>query len=90
MRAFCADYRAGATFDRAEDLASRQAGSKISAPLLFLYSKNGFPAKTGKPLSFWQNWAENVTGYEVDAGHFILEEAAESVSEHLLNHFNAP
>jgi haloacetate dehalogenase len=79
IRAFCEDYRAGATIDRALDDADFSAGRKIEAPLHFVWSHDGFPAQTGDPLGLWRAWATNVTGEAVEAGHFVQEENAEGV-----------
>ena len=47
VHAMCEDYRAGASIDRSLDLAGRARGTKIAAPLLFVWSKLGFPRSTG-------------------------------------------
>lgn len=74
LRAMCEDYRAGAGLDRAHDEADRAAGRRIRAPLRLVWSSRGFPAATGDPLGIWRGWAEDVSGTEVDAGHFAQEE----------------
>lgn len=79
IRAFCEDYRAGAGIDRALDDADFKAGRKIEAPLHFVWSSHGFPAKTGDPMGLWRSWAKTVTGNEVEAGHFVAEENPEGV-----------
>jgi haloacetate dehalogenase len=79
IRAFCEDYRAGATIDRAHDDADAKAGRKITAPLHFVWSQHGFPASTGQPLALWQKWADKVTGETVEAGHFAQEENPQGV-----------
>lgn len=79
IAAMCADYRAGATLDRACDEADFAAGRTISAPVHFLWSDHGFPAKTGDPLGIWRRWADQVTGQSVDAGHFAQEENPDAV-----------
>jgi haloacetate dehalogenase len=73
--AMCADYRAGATTDRALDLADRAAGHRIAAPLCFLWAESGFAARTGDPLGIWRRWASRVSGASCVAGHFAVEEA---------------
>ena len=70
----CEDYRAGASIDRSLDVADRARGTKIAAPLLFVWSKLGFPKSTGDPLSLWKSWSEDLSGAEIDSGHFIPEE----------------
>lgn len=79
IRAFCEDYRAGAGIDRALDEADFKAGHKIEAPLHFVWSSHGFPARTGEPMDLWRSWAKNVSGQSVRAGHFVPEENPEGV-----------
>ena len=86
IAAMCADYRAGATTDRAIDEAETR---KIAAPLKFLWAENGFPARTGDPLSIWRGWAENVSGSSCKSGHFAMEENPQAVLEAFLPFFTA-
>ncbi|MBD3764178.1 MAG: alpha/beta hydrolase [Rhodobacterales bacterium] len=79
MAAMCADYRAGATTDRAHDLADRAAGRRIAAPLHFLWGRHGFPARTGDAAAIWRRWADRVTDSSVDCGHFVMEEEPQAV-----------
>ncbi len=79
LHAMCADYRAGATTDRADDEADRAAGRKIAAPLRFLYAQSGFPARTGNPEAIWRRWALEVTATSCDSGHFVMEEDPDAV-----------
>jgi haloacetate dehalogenase len=79
LRSLCEDYRAGATIDRAHDEADRAAARRIAAPLHFVHSTHGFPARTGDPLGLWRGWADRVTGATIETGHFAPEEAPEAV-----------
>ncbi|RMH49564.1 MAG: alpha/beta hydrolase [Alphaproteobacteria bacterium] len=81
IAAMCADYRAGATFDRALDEADRSAGRRIAAPLRFLWSPGGFPAATGDPAGLWRAWADDVTDRSCTSGHFVPEENPDAVVE---------
>jgi haloacetate dehalogenase len=74
VAAMCADYRAGATTDRRQDEADRTAGARIVAPLMFVYARTGFPARTGDPAGLWRAWADDVTAMPADGGHFLPEE----------------
>jgi haloacetate dehalogenase len=74
VHAMCEDYRAGALVDRRLDLADKSTGARIAAPLLFVWSKHGFPAATGDPLGLWRAWAATLSGAEIDSGHFMPEE----------------
>ncbi|MFY0693326.1 MAG: alpha/beta hydrolase [Paracoccaceae bacterium] len=78
IHAMCADYRAGATFDRILDEADRAAGRKITAPLKLLYADRGFPAKTGDPTTLWKGWATEVSAEVCKSGHFVMEENPEA------------
>ena len=92
VAAMCADYRAGATIDRALDEADRLAGNKITAPVHFVWASAGFPARTGDPQAIWQTWCDRqVTGSEIHGtGHFAMEEVPEAVLAAVLPHFQAP
>lgn len=85
----CEDYRAGATIDDALDEEDRAAGRKIQCPVLFLWGGlRGFGGpesgeKTPDPLDAWRQWADDVSGGPIDAGHFLPEEAPEEVARRL-------
>ncbi len=89
IAAMCADYRAGATFDRAADEADRAQGRRIGVPLRFLWAEGGFPARTGDPAGLWRNWAEDVTDASCQSGHFAMEENPDAVLETFLPFFRA-
>jgi haloacetate dehalogenase len=76
IRAMCEDYRAGASFDRLADLADRDAGRRIIAPLCVLWSSHYLNASKGDfdPREVWRHWADDVTGREIVSGHFLAEE----------------
>ena len=85
--AMCADYRAGATFDRALDEADRAAGRRIRAPLRFLWAEGGFPASTGAPAAIWRRWADRVSDASCTSGHFVMEENPAAVIDCFLPFF---
>ena len=87
LHAMCADYRAGATFDKALDEADKAAGRKITSPLMFLYAEGGFPAKTGDPAELWKAWAEDVQTATCESGHFAMEENPQAVLRAFLPFF---
>lgn len=89
IAAMCADYRAGATVDRALDAADRAAGRRITAPVHFLWAEGGFPAQTGDPAAYWRNWADEVTDTSCESGHFVMEENAHAVTDAFLPFFLA-
>ncbi len=87
IAAMCADYRAGATYDREADEADRRIGHRIAAPLMFLYARRGFPARTGRPGALWRGWADDVATAECDSGHFVPEENPRAVLDTFLPFF---
>jgi haloacetate dehalogenase len=80
IHAFCEDYRAGATVDRAQDEADLAGGKRIACPVLLvwaeLYLTSG--GKTGAnetPLDVWRRtFAPHAHGTNVRTGHFVAEE----------------
>jgi haloacetate dehalogenase len=74
IAATCADYRAGASIDRAHDRADRDAGRKIACPLLVIWGRRYLTAKDPSPLHTWRDWAEDAREVALDCGHFVAEE----------------
>jgi len=74
IAASCADYRAGATVDRADDAEDRRRGNKIACPVLVLWGRGYLSSKTGSPLAVWRNWADDAREVALDCGHFVAEE----------------
>jgi haloacetate dehalogenase len=73
VRATCDDYRAGATIDVENDRADRDAGRRITCPMLALW---GDPSgKRPSLLDVWRRWAVDVRGHGLPCGHFLAEEA---------------
>jgi haloacetate dehalogenase len=91
IHAVCEEYRAGATVDRAHDEADRKAGRRIECPMLVLWSGRGalnsWYSDAGGPLALWEQWANDVDGHAVDAGHFFPEEMPEETAEELVRFF---
>ena len=80
IHACCEDYRAGATFDWADDEANFAAQRKITTPMLALWGGAGLPAQGENPLDVWRRWAVDVKGHAIDCGHFLPEEAPEETA----------
>lgn len=87
IAATCADYRAGASIDRAHDRADRDAGRKIACPLLVLWGRDYLTAKDATPLATWRDWADDAREVALDCGHFIAEEEPEASAAALRDFF---
>jgi haloacetate dehalogenase len=75
----CADYRAAGSVDLIHDDHSAAAGQKITCPTLVLWGEKSFVGKQYEPLQVWQDYATNVVGRSLPAGHFLPEELPEQV-----------
>ncbi|WP_036284428.1 alpha/beta fold hydrolase [Methylocystis sp. ATCC 49242] len=78
IHAFCEDFRAGATIDRDQTLADREAGRKLRVPTLILYGETTFPADGPSLVDAWKEFGDDVTGASVDSGLYAMEEAPEA------------
>jgi haloacetate dehalogenase len=74
IHAMCEDYRAGAGYDRKLDDADRKAGRTLVCPTLILWGGKGALAAWYDTLAIWREWAPDVRGQAIDAGHFLAEE----------------
>ena len=89
IHAACEDYRAGATYDFALDEKDR-GKRKIAAPLLALWAGRG-PVGTWYDVpAVWRDWAVDVRGQPIDAGHYMAEEAPDATYAALRDFFAAP
>jgi haloacetate dehalogenase len=84
IAATCADYRAAATTDLAHDDASAAAGEKVTCPTLVLWGEQSFVGQSYQPLEVWREYATDVHGRALPAGHFLPEEVPGLVLEELL------
>jgi haloacetate dehalogenase len=89
IHAICEDYRAAATVDFAHDAEDREAGKKISCPLLVLWGSRGNLEEWYDTLGVWRAWAEDVRGRGLPSGHYIPEEAPEETLRALRGFFGA-
>jgi len=87
VHAICEQYRAAATLDYQHDEADRGI-RKIECPVLALWSSSGAIAAWYDPLEVWRQWAHDVRGEAIDAGHFLPEEAPAEVASRLLAFFS--
>jgi haloacetate dehalogenase len=78
VHAICEEYRAAATIDRATDTDDREAGRRIDAPVMVMWSAasplDDWYADAGGPLSIWRQLAGDVVGHAVQGGHFFPEQ----------------
>lgn len=72
VHAICEDYRAAIGVDQEHDEADR--GRRIEQPLLVLWGANGVVGGLHEPLQVWREYAVDVRGAALDAGHFLVEE----------------
>jgi haloacetate dehalogenase len=77
IHAICEDYRAAATIDFAHDAEDRDAGRRITCPLLALWGSRGNLQEWYDVPEVWREWADDVQGKALDSGHYIPEEAPE-------------
>jgi haloacetate dehalogenase len=88
IHASCEDYRAAAGIDLEHDRADRDAGRKVSAPLLALWGRHGIIERCFAPLEEWKRVAADVRGKGLDAGHYLAEEVPREVIAELETFLN--
>lgn len=85
----CEDYRAAATIDLEHDRQSIKEGQKLNLPLHILWGTKGLIPKYGDVVGVWRSFCVNdganlsVTGKAVESGHYIPEEASQTVLEEI-------
>ena len=87
IHASCEDYRAAAGIDLVHDRADRDAGRRVSCPLLALWGERGIIGRCFKPLDEWRRVADDVRGHGVPSGHYIPEEASDILAAELEKFF---
>jgi haloacetate dehalogenase len=73
ITATCEDYRAAVTVDFQTDEADRER--RVTCPLLVLWGDNGFIGHRYDTLAVWRDYAVDVVGEGLPAGHYVPEEA---------------
>lgn len=81
IHAMCEDYRAAASIDLVHDAADE--GRKIECPLLILWGTRGVVGQLYEPVEVWRQYASDVRGQGIDAGHFLAEERPDDTFEAL-------
>jgi haloacetate dehalogenase len=80
----CEDYRAAAGIDLEHDRADRDAGRRLTLPLLVLWGEQGVVHRCFAPLKEWMMVADDVQGGTLPCGHYIAEEAPQALLERVL------
>ena len=79
IHATCEDYRAGASIDLVHDGADFD--NKVTCPMLALWSETGYVGRTQNVLEVWSDYATNLRGFSLPAGHFLAEELPDATYE---------
>jgi haloacetate dehalogenase len=87
IHASCEDYRAAATIDLEHDRADREAGYRLSCPLLVLGGAHGVVERCFRPLEDWGRVAADVRGRALPAGHYLPEEVPDLVADEFESFF---
>jgi haloacetate dehalogenase len=91
--AICEEYRAAATIDREHDRVDRSTGRRIRCPVQSIWSARGsldtWYVEESGPLALWREWADDVDGRSIDAGHFFPEESPRESADILGEFFGA-
>jgi haloacetate dehalogenase len=85
IHASCEDYRAAASIDLVHDDAAWEEGRKIECPLLTLWGGRGVMERIYDVKAVWSEYARDVRGRPIDAGHFLAEEKPEETGQVLAN-----
>jgi haloacetate dehalogenase len=83
IHASCEDYRAAASIDLVHDEEDRNEALKVECPLLALWGGRGVMEKTYDVEAVWREYARDVKGRPLDAGHFLAEERPEETLREL-------
>jgi haloacetate dehalogenase len=85
IHASCEDYRAAASIDLVHDEADRDEGHRVDCPLLALWGGRGVMERTYDVEAVWREYARDVRGKPIDAGHFLAEEKPEETAQELVH-----
>jgi haloacetate dehalogenase len=75
----CEDYRASAGIDLLHDQEDIAQGRRLQMPVQVLWGAQGVVQRCFEPLKEWQKVAEQVSGEALPCGHYIAEEAPETL-----------
>ena len=80
IHAICEDYRASAMVDPAHDQQDRQAGRRLTVPLLAMWQDPGGQTLPFDPKKIWASWAPDLRTSVLRCGHFLPEERPDDVA----------
>jgi haloacetate dehalogenase len=83
IHASCEDYRAAASIDLVHDEKDWNEARKVECPLLALWGGRGVVEKNYDVEAVWREYASDVRGKPLDAGHFLAEERPEETTREL-------
>lgn len=81
IHGLCEDYRAAASIDLVHDAADR--GILIDCPVLLLWGSRSVVGALYDPIDVWADYATDLRGLALDAGHFLAEELPHETFEAL-------
>jgi haloacetate dehalogenase len=88
IASMCADYRASFWRDRQDDVADREAGRRITCPVLVITGADEIQLADAPTI--WRNWADDVRATTLPGGHFIPEESPERLAIALVEFLAEP
>ena len=77
--AICEDYRSAVAEDFAYDRDDREAGRRLSCPVMVLWPAADWASDGPTPVDVWRRWADDVTGRPTRGGHLQAEDAPDEV-----------
>jgi haloacetate dehalogenase len=72
IRGMCEDYRAAGSIDLVHYAEDRNR--LIRCPVLLLWGWRGIVGTLYDPIKIWRDYATDVRGQALDAGHFLADE----------------
>ncbi|MEU1664760.1 alpha/beta hydrolase [Streptomyces sparsogenes] len=80
VHAICQDYRASAFVDAEHDRTDRDAGRRLTMPVLAMWQEPGAIVLPFDPQQIWADWAPDLRTHVLPCGHFLPEECPDEVT----------